>query len=70
MCLADPAALKIMLAEGNSSVFAGKFGSISTVVRWEIVYHVECVMLLFGFCHYLYLGGSIFGALDGGCVWA
>ena len=41
-CLAEPA--------------ASKLGRISTVVRWELVYHVECVMLLFGFCHSLHLG--------------
>ena len=59
-----------MFAEGDLSEFTSGFGSISTVVRGELVHHVESVMLLFGFCYYFNLGGNVFRAFDEESVWA
>ena len=53
-----------MFAEGDFSEFMSEFGSIPTVVRGELVHHVESVVPLFGFCHYFNLRGNVFRAFD------
>ena len=75
-CLAKPAALNIFrlvacALEGILLFLGGasQFGSVSPMVRWNIVRHVEYVVFLFGFRHDLHLRGDIFGALDEACIW-